>query len=395
MNNSLENIISIALVTPKDDPNTPNCVWGLPLLLWGPPGIGKSDRVRAAGNAVGLEVRTVFPATRAPEDFSGAPFMVDGEVKVQCIIGGVNELVGIGKGVFFIDEVSCAVPAVQASLLGVVLDRRIGDTIFPPGVRIISAANPANEAAGGWDLTPPMANRFAHLDTACPTTEEWTDWLRGNASVVDDITAAENLVKENWGTSWARATALMAGFMRGGGLLFSIPQEGHADRGRAWPSPRSWTMAAHAVATCIALDVPQLSSTFVEMCVGKGQAIEWASWVKNANLPDPRQMCLSGWTPNKSRLDITVAALRSMSGYVAAQKSQKEREMLAVGAWKILEAVDKQGNLDVAAPCARELMNAGLGVMCQNKDVLAANRALITRLGATGLSGIFDPRRKK
>ncbi len=69
-------------------------------------------------------------------------------------------LVRAGRGLLFLDELSTAPPAVQAALLRLVLERRVGALTLPPGVRIVAAANPrasAADAAARWRSvsTPP------------------------------------------------------------------------------------------------------------------------------------------------------------------------------------------------------------------------------------------------
>ena len=45
------------------------------------------------------------------------------------------------------------------ALLRVVLERTVGDLTLPHDVAIVAAANPPEQAADGWDLSPPLANR--------------------------------------------------------------------------------------------------------------------------------------------------------------------------------------------------------------------------------------------
>lgn len=60
-----------------------------------------------------------------------------------------------GAGYLFLDELSTAPPAVQAAMLGVALERRVGDLVLPRAVQVVAAANPPERAADGWDLSPP------------------------------------------------------------------------------------------------------------------------------------------------------------------------------------------------------------------------------------------------
>jgi hypothetical protein len=52
---------------------------------------------------------------------------------------------------------------VQAALLRVVLERAVGDLTLPDEVAVVAAANPPEQAADGWDLSAPLANRLCHL----------------------------------------------------------------------------------------------------------------------------------------------------------------------------------------------------------------------------------------
>jgi hypothetical protein len=45
----------------------------------------------------------------------------------------------------------------------VLLERTVGDLTLPDEVAIVAAANPPEQAADGWDLSAPLANRLCHL----------------------------------------------------------------------------------------------------------------------------------------------------------------------------------------------------------------------------------------
>ena len=136
---------------------------GIPVLLWGAPGTGKSSAVRALAEMMGWPCAVVIASIREPSDFAGLPVVTGDEVRFAPP-RWAKDLADAGKGILFLDEISTAPPAVQAALLRVVLERVVGDLPLPPEVAVIAAANPPDQTLDGWDLSAPLANRFCHLD---------------------------------------------------------------------------------------------------------------------------------------------------------------------------------------------------------------------------------------
>src|SRR5690349_6907773 len=138
----------------------------LPVLLWGEPGIGKSATLAQLAEGLGLPIETVIASIHEPSDFSGLPIVGDDPATQGVPMAPPDWAIRIaraGTGLLFFDELSSAPPAVQAALLRVVLERRVGSLHLPDRVRIVAAANPPSSAADGWHLSPPLANRFVHL----------------------------------------------------------------------------------------------------------------------------------------------------------------------------------------------------------------------------------------
>ena len=136
---------------------------GIPVLLWGSPGTGKTSVVRALGESLGWPTEVVIGSIREPADFAGLPVVIDGSVQMAPPLWA-KRLASAGHGLLFLDELTTAPPAVQAAMLRVVLERVVGDLSLPEGVRVVAAANPPEEASDGWQLSPPLANRLVHLD---------------------------------------------------------------------------------------------------------------------------------------------------------------------------------------------------------------------------------------
>jgi MoxR-like ATPase len=394
---NLERLLSIALLAPMDDPRTPTCRWGAPALIWGGPGIGKSGRVYQATESCALTLGTVYLSTHQPEDISGV-FMPDGKggVMTICTLPQVNALIDAGKGVLLLDELTCARPAMQGAGLAVIYERYIAGKRLPGRIRILGAANPPEDAAGGWNLAPPMANRFLHFNVGCPSVDEWVSWLlTGESQEVIPIAHGEEQVTARWADVYAKLRGSAAGFMRkyqtvGAGkaerpTLYHLPAEGHLDRGRAWASPRSWEMGLRCLATAACLGEQDLGLELLSAAVGPGLAAAWAEWTAYANLPDPKDVLENGWTPDKRRLDIAMAVYSSAVSFTLAKADPAEQRRYAIMSWKLVNTARKENLSDVVLAPAAALMRAGYHTKA-GADVEVVCRDAIAQFGASGLA---------
>ncbi|SDF52374.1 MoxR-like ATPase [Thermoanaerobacter thermohydrosulfuricus] len=322
---------------------------GIPVLLWGTPGTGKTSFINSLGKQLGLPVETVIASIREPSDFSGLPVLVDGEVKMAPP-AWARRLKEAGKGILFLDEISTAPPAVQAALLRVVLDRVVGELELPSGVSIIAAANPPEQAAGGWDLSAPLANRFCHIDWNISPQE----WAEGFATGFKEEKIP--VLPGNWKEKLSMTKSLISAFIHARPqLLLQMPKE-ESQIGKAWPSPRSWEMAAYLYTAAEAANTPDdVKTVLISGSVGEGAALEFISWVKDLDLPDPEDILA---VPEKfvlpQRGDKAYAVLSAVA-HAVVEKSTKQRWLAA---WKIIHAAVDQGGKDVAAAAVKTLIQA-------------------------------------
>ena len=322
---------------------------GVPTLAWGPPGVGKTATVTAVAEALALPVEVVLASIREPSDFAGLPVVRETGVKLEPP-AWARRLAAAGRGVLFFDEVSTAPPAVQAALLRVVLDRVVGDLPLPAGVAVVAAANPPEQAAGGWDLSAPLANRFCHLAWELDV-HAWVDGM------IQGWPAPAILrLPEGWEAAIPAARALVAAFIRHRPhLLIQVPRsEEHA--GRAWPSPRSWEMAARLLAAADAAQAGEdISASLVAGCVGEGAGLEFLAWRRALDLPDPEEiLARPGQFQLPARGDQAFAVLTAV---VSAAVAKLTKECW-LAAWQVLARAAEQGGKDVAAAAAKALAAA-------------------------------------
>lgn len=317
----------------------------VPVLLWGAPGTGKTSAVRALSRELGLPCETVIASIREPSDFAGLPVVAGGEVTFAPPLWA-RRLAEAEAGILFLDEISTAPPAVQAALLRVVLERVVGDLELPEGIVVIAAANPPELAADGWDLSPPLANRFCHLD--------WPVEARAFAEGLTAGWAAPAVpsLPDGWETRRAAGRGLVAAFVSVRPEVTVAMPDDAAAAGRGWPSPRSWEMAALLwTAAGAAGASEQARAALILGSVGQGAGLELLSWAGEMDLPDPEALLLD---PRRfvmpERGDRAHAALSAVAAAVAADPTPERW----LAGWKVLARAADRG-IDVAALAARVL----------------------------------------
>ncbi|WIX98418.1 MoxR family ATPase [Amycolatopsis mongoliensis] len=321
----------------------------LPVLLWGEPGIGKTAALNQLAEALELPLTTVIASVHEPSDFSGLPVVGD-DPATQGVPMAPPEwavrLARAGHGLLFLDELSTAPPAVQAALLRVVLERQVGALRLPPGVRIVAAANPRSSAADGWELSPPLANRFVHLQ-----------WAHDHDVVVRGLggtwpkAALPRLDRGRLPDAVTFARRAVCGLLIARpGLVHQLPKN-EARRGGPWPSPRSWEMALRLIAFATAADVSRdVLSMLVRGAVGDGPGLELLAGLDRMDLPDPETLLADpevAVLPERGDLRQTV-----LDGVVAAVRRRPERVRWNA-AWSLLLRALETGAPDlVVVPAA-------------------------------------------
>lgn len=358
------NLLRAAFFTPG-----PYSTWGLPILLWGPPGVAKSAALRRLAAECGVPIEVLSPAARGEGAFGVTP-VPDGGRMTYPRPDWTDKFVD-GRGIVFVDEINLAATHFAGALLGLLQDRVIGSHHLGPGIRVFAAANPVDLAAasGGWDLSAPAANRLGHLEWPCPSAAEWTNWLLSDADdysvTTVDSTAEEQRVLTAWPLAWGRARGIVSGFIAAHSThLHALPKQGSAEMSRAWPSPRTWAFAARALASA---DVHGLSEKdrdeFVSAFVGSGAAGELFEWLKLADLPDSAAL-LDGnldrpWQHNKARLDLTMAVFGSAVACVVATNDERLRRTRAEMLWTLLAQASETASDLIVMP-AKVLVKAKL-----------------------------------
>lgn len=239
-----------------------------PAMLWGAPGVGKSQlmaQFAAANDMALIDVRAIL---FDPVDLRGIPFLQETE-------GGIGKRTGWAipdflpyadkhgeRGILFIDELTAAPPSVQAAFYQLMLDRRLGDYMMPDGWYIFAAGNRETDRAVAYKMPSALANRLVHIDFDV-NSEDWTAWAI-QAGIAPEIIAFLRF-----------KTALLHSF---------DPKE------RAFPTPRSWEFVSQMLPKLTRnLEIPLISGT-----VGQGAASEFIAFLNVwRDLPNPDTIILN------------------------------------------------------------------------------------------------------
>lgn len=146
-----------------------------PLMLWGAPGVGKSDSVRQAAQSLKVSLIDYRVALRDRVDIIGLPYIQDG----QTCYSLPAEMPREGTGILFLDELLRADFQTQGPLYQLVLDRQIGSYRLPKGWFIVAAGNRITDRGGDSRMADALADRFFHVDYE-PHLGDWTKWALNN-----------------------------------------------------------------------------------------------------------------------------------------------------------------------------------------------------------------------
>lgn len=249
----------------------------IPSMVWGPPGAGKSDLMRQVCASLNITCKDERVPTLDPVDLRGVPSVENGYTlfNIPHLLPKVDR---DGEyGIFFLDELPTAQPAMQAACYQLTLDRKIGDYILPEGWVVAAAGNEVGHKAGAHRMLTALANRFGHYDLEV-NVEEWLQW--GRDTGVDEDFLAFIKYRPN--------------------LLQDTEMKEHA-----FASPRSWGNAnKHRL-----FMTPQNEFNKIKAFVGESAAIQFNNFMKIVReLPTIEEILQSPKTAKcPDKLDVVLA----------------------------------------------------------------------------------------
>jgi hypothetical protein len=258
-----------------------------PVMLWGPPGVGKSQMVVqvAARNAV--PVIDIRLSQMEPSDLRGIPFR-NGECVEWAVPAMLPDADRHGpEGMLFLDEITSAPPSVSAAAYQLILDRRLGEYQVPDGWAIFAAGNRQGDRGVTYSMPSPLANRFSHFEVET-NLDDWVAWAYRNG-IDERIIAFLRFRPE---------------------LLFDFDP---AHNPVAFPSPRSWEFAHRGLQKFSGH--PEILQGTLQACVGPAAGVELNAFVNSLEqMPDLDAIVAGEEVGAPDEIDLQYAVAAALVG---------------------------------------------------------------------------------
>ena len=273
---------------------------GVNTMIWGSPGIGKSDITMQIGESLSRKVLDLRANLFDPVDIRGVPHIVrDAAISTtEWAIPSIFPTESDGSaGILFIDELPTAPPATQNAFLQLLLTGRIGEYQLPDGWGIIAAGNRITDRAAVFQMPTAAKNRFAHY-TLSPNLEDWCKWA--NKKGIDDSIISFLRMKSD--------------------LLNSFNPDDYA-----FPTPRTWEFVDRKFKLGYhekSADINEQNRYYdIASLVGDGPAGEMITFLEHReHMPDIDKLMKE---PNSFNVDKDqVSVLYAVCGAVAARATK-------------------------------------------------------------------------
>ena len=271
------------------------------VMLWGAPGVGKSQAVRqlAAGIEENTGKKVVVTDVRLllfnPIDLRGIPTANADKTLAVWLKPQIFQMDESDKvvNILFLDELSAAPQSVQAAAYQITLDRVVGEHRLPENCIVIAAGNRTTDKSVSFKMPKALANRVLHIEVE-GSFDSWKAWA---------IRSGIN----------AKVVAFL-NFRRDYLMGFDAASED-----LAFATPRSWEMVSNLLNN-VSDDVDKMYNMIAGL-VGCGVALEFRSWANvYSDLPDIKDI-FAGKKPKLPKsADGMYALISSMVTYAREHK---------------------------------------------------------------------------
>lgn len=275
------------------------------VMLWGPPGVGKSQGIRQVAKEIAdrtgkkVEITDVRLLLFNPVDLRGIP--TANEDKTLAIwlkpkifqMDDSHEVINI----LFLDEISAAPQSVQAAAYQITLDRTVGEHSLPDNCIVIAAGNRVTDRSVAYAMPKALANRLCHIEII-GDSKSWHDWAIG-----------------------AGVNRIVLGFLDYNPSML-MQFDTMAD-GLAFPTPRSWEMVSN-ILNHVSEDIADVYP-LISGCIGDAAAYELRSWSEvYSKIPEVESVFEGNPNGIPTRPEILFALSSNIATYAQEHHSEEE-----------------------------------------------------------------------
>ena len=159
-----------------------------PIIMMGPPGIGKTAIVSQVAEELGVNFVSYSITHHTRQSALGLPYISEAEFggrswrvsryTMSEIIAATYDAIeasGVREGILFLDEINCASETLMPAMLQFLQYKTFGEHALPHGWAIVCAGNPPEYNRAARDFDPAMMDRMKRIDVE-PDLDVWMDY---------------------------------------------------------------------------------------------------------------------------------------------------------------------------------------------------------------------------
>ena len=284
---------------------------GLPIktvpsvMLWGPPGVGKSQAVRQIAREIEstgkkVAVTDVRLLLFNPIDLRGIPTANADRTLAVWLKPQIFQMDESDKviNILFLDEISSAPQSVQAAAYQITLDRVVGEHSLPEHCIVIAAGNRTTDKSVAFKMPKALSNRLMHIEVE-GSFASWNKW------------AVQSGINE-------KVLGFLS-FRRNYLMCFDA-----SSNDLAFATPRSWEMVSNLL-NGVDGDVEEMYQLIAGL-VGTGVAVEFRTWCRvYSELPSIEDIFNGKMPPMPKSTDAMYALTASMTAFAREHREDFRR----------------------------------------------------------------------
>lgn len=271
------------------------------VMLWGPPGVGKSQAIRQLAHRIETRTNKRVAVTDVrlllfnPIDLRGIPTANEDKTLAVWLKPQIFQMDESSDviNILFLDEISSAPQSVQAAAYQITLDRKIGEHRLPDNCIVIAAGNRTTDRSIAFKMPKALANRLLHIQVK-DSFKSWKEWAVRtgvNPQIVGFLSFRQNYL-----------------------MNFNSSSDD-----LAFPTPRGWEIVSNLL-NSVSDDIDAMYPMIAGL-VGTGVATEMRTWSHvHKDLPSIEGIFEGQASDPPHSIDALYALASSMTSYAREHK---------------------------------------------------------------------------